>query len=54
MKRLLDENLSHRIVPFLEQDCPGSTQVALIGMERSSVEAVWRYAVVAVHLFTCS
>jgi len=60
MKRLLDENLSHRIVPFLEQDCPGSTQVALIGMERSSVEAVWRYAVVCgggcplVHLFLMS
>ena len=44
MRLLLDENLSRRIVPFLEQDFPGSTQVALIGMERSSDEAVWQYA----------
>lgn len=44
MKLLLDENLSRRIVPFLETDFPGSTQVALIGMERASDEEIWRYA----------
>lgn len=44
MKLLLDENLSRRIVPFLETDFPGSTQVALIGMERASDEDIWRYA----------
>ena len=36
MKLLLDENLSRRILPFLEADYPGSTQVALIGLERAS------------------
>ncbi len=40
MKLLLDEKLSRRIVPFQEQDFPGNTQVALIGMERASDEAV--------------
>jgi predicted nuclease of predicted toxin-antitoxin system len=44
MKLLLDENLSRRIVPFLEKDFPGSTQVALIGMERASDEELWLYA----------
>lgn len=44
MKLLLDENLSRRILPFLEADYPGSTQVALIGLERVSDEAIWRYA----------
>ncbi len=37
MKLLLDENLSRRLVPFLQQDYPGSTQVALIGLERALV-----------------
>ncbi len=44
MKLLLDENLSRRILPFLEADFPGSSQVALIGLERASDESVWRYA----------
>ncbi len=44
MKLLLDENLSRRIVPFLETDFPGSSQVALIGLERASDEDIWRYA----------
>ena len=44
MKLLLDENLSRRILPFLETDFPGSTQVALIGMERATDEEVWHYA----------
>jgi hypothetical protein len=33
VKLLLDENLSRRIVPFLQSDFPGTTQVALEGME---------------------
>jgi hypothetical protein len=33
MKLLLDENLSRRIVPFLQSDFPGTTQVALEGIE---------------------
>ena len=36
MKLLLDENLSRRVVPFLQTAYPGSTQVALAGMERAS------------------
>jgi predicted nuclease of predicted toxin-antitoxin system len=36
MKRLLDENLSRRLVPFLQHDFPGSTQVVLLGMASAS------------------
>ena len=32
MKLLLDENLSKRLVPFLQHDFPGTTQVVLLGM----------------------
>ena len=44
MKLLLDENLSRRIVPFLQADFPGTSQVALEGLERGSDLDVWRYA----------
>lgn len=44
MKLLLDENLSRRIVPFLQNIYPGSTQVALIGLERASDAELWNYA----------
>lgn len=44
MKLLLDENLSRRLVPFLQNDFPGSTQVALIGLEQADDRAIWRYA----------
>jgi len=44
MKLLLDENLSRRIVPFLQADFPGTSQVALEGLERASDLDVWRYA----------
>jgi len=44
MKLLLDENLSRRILPFLEADYPGSTQVALVGLGEASDEEVWCYA----------
>jgi predicted nuclease of predicted toxin-antitoxin system len=33
MKLLLDENLSRRIVPFLQTDFPGSSQVVLEGLQ---------------------
>ena len=36
MKFLLDENLSRRLVPFLQHDYPGSNQVVLMGMESAS------------------
>jgi len=44
MKLLLDENLSRRIVPFLQTDFPESTQVALLGMESASDSDIWQYA----------
>lgn len=44
MKLLLDENLSRRMVPFLQHDFPGSSQVALLGMESASDKAVWQKA----------
>jgi predicted nuclease of predicted toxin-antitoxin system len=44
MKLLLDENLSRRIIPFVEAHFPGSTQVALIGVERATDEEIWCYA----------
>lgn len=44
MKLLLDENLSRRLVPFLQNHFPGSTQVALIGLEHADDRAIWEYA----------
>jgi predicted nuclease of predicted toxin-antitoxin system len=44
VKLLLDENLSRRIVPFLQSDFPGTTQVALEGMEQADDTAIWEYA----------
>ncbi len=31
MKLLLDENLSRRVIPFIQAEYPGSTQIALLG-----------------------
>jgi predicted nuclease of predicted toxin-antitoxin system len=44
MKLLLDENLSRRIVPFLQTDFPGSSQIALLGLESASDSEIWQYA----------
>lgn len=44
MKLLLDENLSRRLVPFLQHDYPGSSQVVLLGMESASDAEVWQAA----------
>lgn len=44
MKLLLDENLSRRIVPFLQAFYPGSTQVALLNLESASDLEIWLYA----------
>ena len=44
MKLLLDENLSRRLVPFLQHHFPGSTQVVLLGMQSASDEEVWQRA----------
>ena len=45
MKLLLDENLSRRIVPFIQNSYPGSTQVALIGLERVNDRVIRQYAI---------
>ena len=44
MKLLLDENLSRRIVHFLQADYPDSTQIVLANMESASDLDVWRFA----------
>ena len=45
MKLLLDENLSRRIVPFIQDSYPGSTQVALVGMEQVDDKTIRQYAI---------
>lgn len=44
MKLLLDENLSRRLVPFLQHDYPWSNQVLLLGMESATDKEVWQKA----------
>ncbi|NVZ07740.1 DUF5615 family PIN-like protein [Allochromatium humboldtianum] len=50
MKLLLDQNISRRIVPSLQAQYPGSSQVALLGLDRASDSAIWDYA--SVHGYT--
>ena len=53
MKLLLDENLSRRLVPALQLRFPGSSQVALLGLERATDAQLCDYA--AAHGFVlCS
>lgn len=44
MKLLLDENLSRRLVPFLQHDYPGTSQVVLLRLESASDRVVWQKA----------
>lgn len=44
MKLLLDENLSRRVIPFIQQNFPGSTQISLLQMEHSADLEIWDYA----------
>lgn len=44
MKLLLDENLSRRVVPFIQVAFPESTQIALLGMENSPDKEIWQFA----------
>ncbi len=44
MKMLLDENLSRRLVPFLQHDFPESNQVVLLGMKGATDKEVWQRA----------
>lgn len=44
MKLLLDENLSRRLLPFLQHDYPDSTQVVVLGLQAASDSVVWQTA----------
>ncbi len=44
MKLLLDENLSRRIVPQLQVEYPGSSQIALLRLEAATDREIWDYA----------
>ena len=44
MKLLLHENLSHRLVPDLQESYPGTLQVASLGLSGADDLAVWRHA----------
>lgn len=44
MKLLLDQNLSRRLFSDLETVFPGSTQVALCGLDRASDAVLWQFA----------
>lgn len=44
MKLLLDENLSRRMLAELEAAFPGSSQVALLGLETADDRTLWDYA----------
>lgn len=44
MKLLLDENLSRRLLPASQVYFPGSSQVALLGLERADDRGKWGYA----------
>jgi Uncharacterized protein conserved in bacteria len=45
MKLLLDENLSRRIVPFIQNLYPNSSQVALVGLESTDDKVIRQYAI---------
>ena len=45
MKLLLDENLSRRIVPFIQELYPNSTQVALAWLEHTDDKIIRQYAI---------
>jgi len=44
MKLLLDENLSRRLVPFLQNQYPGTIQVVSAGLEQAGDREIWQYA----------
>jgi len=44
MKLLLDENLSHRIIPALKQVFPDSSQVSLLELNEANDHEIWNYA----------
>jgi len=46
MKLLFDQNLSYRLVDMLVDIFPHSSQVRLLGLDRSSDEEIWNHSIV--------
>jgi predicted nuclease of predicted toxin-antitoxin system len=44
VKLLLDENLSRRLVPFLQDEFPGTSHVTTLGLERATDREIWEFA----------
>ncbi|MBF0455787.1 MAG: DUF5615 family PIN-like protein [Magnetococcales bacterium] len=44
MKLFLDQNLSRRMAPMLQERFPGTVSAALLNMKRSSDQEIWEYA----------
>ncbi|MBL8758440.1 MAG: DUF5615 family PIN-like protein [Phycisphaerae bacterium] len=44
MKLLLDEHFSRKLVQMVEAHFPGTTHVALAGLERASDDDLWKFA----------
>ena len=44
MKLLLDENLSRRVVPFVQDAFPSSSQDTLLNLENADDRAIWDFA----------
>ncbi|MBF0310505.1 MAG: DUF5615 family PIN-like protein [Magnetococcales bacterium] len=44
MKLFLDQNLSRRMLPLLQDRFPGSTQAWVAGMDRAPDLKIWNYA----------
>ena len=44
MRLLSDQNLSHRLVPALEDIFPGSSHVRLLGMAEADDLSIWNFA----------
>ncbi|MBK9955096.1 MAG: DUF5615 family PIN-like protein [Rhodocyclaceae bacterium] len=44
MKLLLDQNLSRRLLPQLQREFPGSSQVALLGLDQALDTDIWTFA----------
>jgi len=45
MKLLLDENLSRRIVPFIQESYPNSSHVVLLDLENANDKIIRNYAI---------
>jgi predicted nuclease of predicted toxin-antitoxin system len=44
LRLLFDQNLSPKLVNWLADLYPGSSHVALLGLDRASDQAIWEYA----------